>query len=301
MNAMDMFRPVPALNLQRPSALGKVFYVDSDGTHKSDSNEGTDPDHPLITLQAGINKATDNNGDYVMVLDCYNSDTPPILFNSATTHVIGLATPASWGWTALAESSDLITLSGNYMEFAGFSLCPAAADAIHVSDNAGGYCWLHNLNFGVASGTLVNGIEFDGTSAFTNSLVEDCSFGLTQSTISGDAITGNGIQYTVRNCTFKQVATYCIEVVGTQGGGGNIYNNRFYANIGSSEAHGWAIYLNGTGCEGWMVCHNWAAQAADASGNNPYKDTSTGNASTCKNGWADNYDGSALTAGPQVT
>lgn len=302
MNAMDMFRPGPEANLQRPFNLGRVFYVDNGITGNSDSQEGTDPNHPLKTLQAGIDKCTDDQGDYVMVLDCYAEDTPPILFNSATTHVIGLSLPGSWGWTVLVESAnDLITLSGNYMEIAGLSLAPTGKDAIHVSTSAGAYCWLHNLNFGVAAGTVVNGIEFDGTSAFTNSLVEDCFFGLTPTTLSAYGIKGNGIQYTVRNCVFKQIGTAAIYIVGTQGGGGNIYNNIFYANIASAESAGWAVYLYGTGCEGWMICNNWAAQTGTSQGNNPYKDTSTGSATTNKNGWACNYDGAALVSDPDYS
>lgn len=301
MNAMDMFRPTPEANLQRPFNLGRVFYVDNGITGNSDSNEGTDPNHPLKKVQAGIDKCTDNQGDYVMVLDCYREDTAKITFDSATTHVIGLSTPASWKWTVLDNATtDLIQLSGNYMEIAGFAMCTTGKDLIHVTASGGGFCWLHDLALGVASGTTVNAIEFDGGDSFTNSLIENCSFGLTQTTLSGYGIIGVGIQYTVRNCTFKQIGTGCINITAPTGGGGNIYNNRFFALVGSSEAAGWAVNL-GSGTDGWLVCHNWAAQAADASGNNPYKDTSTGNASTCENGWADNYDGSALTAGPDVS
>lgn len=297
----EMFRPWAELTNKRPFNMGRVYYVDNGLSGMSDSNEGTDPNHPLQTLQQGIDNCVDDQGDYVMVLDCYNADTPPILLNCATAHVIGMSLPTSRGWNVLDETTDLITLSGAFTELAGFFMSTTANDIIHVSTQAGGYCWIHHNGFGCAHGTTVNAIEFDGTGAFTNSLVEDCFFGLSQSTLSGYGIKGNGIQYTVRNCVFKQIGTAAIYITGTYGGGGNIYNNIFFAQIGSAESAGWAIYLYGVGTEGWMICNNWAAQTATTQGNNPYKDTSTGNATTNKNGWACNYDGSALVAAPDYS
>lgn len=293
-NGLSIFgnvRPENALLTRAGIANGKSFYVDTAG---ADTNGGLSPDDPLLTLQAAIDKCTDDAGDYVFVLDCYASDTPPILFNSATSHVIGLSLPTSWGWAALVESADdLITLSGNYMEIAGFSLAPTGKDAIHVSTSAGAFCWLHNLNFGAAAGTTVNAIEFDGTSAFTNSLIEDCFFGLTTSSISGYAITGNGIQYTVRKCFFKNCNTKCINSTAPQGGGGYIHNNMFFDSIDNSPPAGWAITLD-TGNAGWLVTNNVATTAGLATGNNPYEDNSSGASATQKNGWGFNYHGITL-------
>ena len=296
MNAMDMFRPTPEANLQRPFNLGRVFYVDNGIATASDSNEGTDPNHPLAKVQAGIDKCTDNQGDYVMVLDCYQEDTSTILLNSATSHVIGLSTPASAGWTVLdGQSNDLITLSGNYMEFAGFSLIATGKDAIHVSTGAGGYCWLHNLNFATHAGTLVNGIEFDGTSAFTNSLVEDCYFGCTVTSLSGTAITGNGIFYTVRNCMFRRCGTKCINVSAPETGGGWILHNYFDSRRQDSDPAGWAITL-GSANANQMVAENYASHCGGGTegGNNPYLDDSAAtdpnvaNNAWCMNYWGDN-------------
>ena len=294
MNAMDMFRPTPESNLQRPFNLGRVFYVDNGAAGASDSQEGTDPNHPLKKLQVAIDKCTDDQGDYVMVLDCYAEDTPPILFNSATTHVIGMSLPCSWGWTVLVESaSDLITLSGNYMEIAGLSLAPTGKDAIHVSSSAGAYSWIHHCNFGAAAGTTVNAIEFDGTSAFTNSMIEDCFFGLTNSSMSGYAITGNGIQYTVRNCFFKNITTKCINISAPQGGGGYLIRNFFFDSLDLTPPLGWAITL-GTGNAGWLICDNHASTTGEATGNNPYEDNSNSASTTQKNGWCMNYWGDAV-------
>ena len=289
----DFFRPEPSSIFQRPNIFGKTFFVDSSAGDAN--NEGTDPNFPLTTLQAGIDKCTDDNGDYVIVLDCYAEDTPPILLNSATTHVIGMSMPASWGWCVLVESAnDLFTLSGNYTELAGFSLAPTAKDAIHVSTSAGAYSWLHHLNFGCAAGTTVNGIEFDGTSAFTNSLVEDCFFGCTTTSLSGYGIHGNGIFYTVRNCFFKNCNTKCINITSPDTGGGYIHNNMFYDDIANSPPKGWAITL-AAGSTDWLVTNNVASTAGLDTGNNPYLDNSTAANTTLRNGWGNNTWGDNLT------
>ena len=174
------------------------------------------------------------------------------------------------------------------MEIAGFALNPLLKDAIHVSSAAGGYCWLHDLSFGAFGGTVVNAIEFDGTSAFTNSLVEDCFFGLTNTTISGYAIHGNGIQYTVRNCFFKNCTTKCINSTAPQGGGGYIHQNYFFDSLDNSPPLGWAITL-GTGNAGWLVTHNFASTTGEGTGNNPFEDNSNSASTTQKNGWSMNY------------
>jgi len=52
--------------------------------------------------------------------------------------------------------------------------------------------------------------------------------------------------------------------------------------------------------KGCLVSHNFASQTGDATGNNPYRDLSTGVLATCLNGWVANYAGHTLSAGPAV-
>lgn len=182
-----------ALSSGLGSPQGNTYYVDNGATNAGDDNEGLDVNYPLETIDGALAKCTNDNDDYVIVLDCYDADTYPISLDIARCHVIGLSNPTPWSWAVLSGGGDdVFNFAANYVELAGF-------------------------------------------------------------------------------------------------------------NIASAEAAGWAVYLNGTGCEGWMVCHNWAAQTATSQGNNPYKDTSTGSATTNKNGWADNYDGSALVAAPDYS
>lgn len=46
---------------------GNVYHVDSGHANASDSNEGTDPNRPLATLDAAVGKCTANNGDVILV------------------------------------------------------------------------------------------------------------------------------------------------------------------------------------------------------------------------------------------
>lgn len=286
---IDMFRPVLGLGVHRPAAMGRVFYVDTYGARVSDSNEGTDPDHPLSTLQAGIDKCTDDQGDYVIVLDCYEADTEPILLNSGCCHVIGLSLPSSAGYTALnGGGTDLFRISANYVELAGFTMISASADGIHFYSNIG-YAWIHHCNFATNAASLVNAIEADSTYG-THSMIEDNCFGFEAGNITGDGITGGLCQSVIRRNTFRNIAGTCLNLTCTTNAGGEIYGNYFYAAIASAEAKGWAIKLP-LNSDGWLVMDNYASQTGDATGNNPFTDASTGTLATCMNGWSHNYAG----------
>ena len=72
--SLDMVnQPTLELLLQRPAALGKVFFVD--GTSGLDTQEGTDPAAPLLTMTTAIGKCTAGKGDVVIVLR--NSPSAP--------------------------------------------------------------------------------------------------------------------------------------------------------------------------------------------------------------------------------
>ena len=76
---------------------------------------------------------------------------------------------------------------------------------------------------------------------------------------------------------------------------GAILGNMFFSLIATALGEGWAIDIATTN---GLIMGNKAAAAGNDAGNNPYKDRSSDSVATMKNGWADNFDGPALSAGP---
>ena len=283
---INMFRPTPESTLQRPFNLGRVFYVDNGATHTSDSNEGTDPNHPLTKVQAGIDKCTDDQGDYVFVLDCYNSDSVPIEVNSGCAHIIGMSLPANWGWTVLAGTSDdVFEVSTHYNEIAGFSMI--GASKIGVDLQSCSFFWIHHCNFAVGAGAIAYGIRAT-TGTPSEGLIEECNFGKLLTSITTNGIDGALTSVNIRRNTFRQIAGDCISI--NIANVGCIYENYFANVIADTPSDGWAIQL-GSGCTNGLIMNNYASTTGNKTGNNPYKDSSTANVATLTNAWAYNHAG----------
>lgn len=286
MRPIDFFRPQAGLDLQRPFNLGRVFYVDNGLTGYSDNHEGTDPDFPLETLQAGIDKCTDNQGDYVMVLDCYNADTYPIEVNSATSHIIGMSLPTNLNWTSLdGGGEDVFEVSSNYNEIAGFSMI--SAGDIGVDLQSCSFFWIHHNNFAVGALSLAYGIRAT-TGTPSEGLIEDNAFGKLLTCITTNGIDGALTSVDIRRNTFRQIAGVCINL--DIANIGCIYENYFANVIADTPSDGWAILL-GTGCTNGLIMNNYASTSGNKTGNNPYSDTSTNNIATLKNAWSYNHAG----------
>ncbi|MCR4340841.1 MAG: hypothetical protein NUW01_13255, partial [Gemmatimonadaceae bacterium] len=52
-----------------PAIKGDVYHVDSGNTNADDDNAGTNPSHPLATIDAAVGKCTANNGDLILVAE----------------------------------------------------------------------------------------------------------------------------------------------------------------------------------------------------------------------------------------
>lgn len=273
-----------ALGLGSP--MGNTYYVDNGATNTGDDNEGTDASYPLETIDGALAKCTDDNDDYIIVLDCWDADTYPISLDVSLCHVIGLSMPNPWGWATLSGGgTDVFRFAENYIELAGFNLVSVGADGIHMYANKG-YYWLHNLNFAVAAASIENAIEFDSTYG-TNSLIEECTFGATASHVTGYGITGGAHQVVIRNNVFMQCDTIAINITSSPNTG-KIYGN-LIATI--DDVNGEAISL-AAGVSGFMVCENRAMNGMLSAGYtyNPYRDLAANTA----NHWGMNYRGNTV-------
>lgn len=157
---------------------GSVYWVDSSDALASNSNNGTERDHPLATLAQAITNHTAANGDLIIVESGHSqllmSSTTTI--SEADTKIFGLGTSSAQkpGFTPATTVTPLFTLSGNGVELHGlrFPASAVATTTIRISVT-GEQCVIEgcdftmNANYDIAAVDLVSG---DGSE------VNNCTF-----------------------------------------------------------------------------------------------------------------------------
>jgi len=138
----------------RLTPSGTMVFVDANHPEASDDNDGFDPSHPMLTLQAGINRAryipgtttidSDKNHEAVVLVapGHYNE---AIAFSGYNVHVIGLGSPVpgkdygvsiNYDGAVTAASPAVLAFSGSGIRLSNLHVyCDAAIPAIY---NAGG-------------------------------------------------------------------------------------------------------------------------------------------------------------------
>jgi len=277
---------------------GKTFFVSGLGARPgSNSNEGTDPQFPLLTIQAGVNKCGQRNHDYVFVQDSYQEDVTTITINKRNVHLIGLGDGNPLSGRAVVDMQGTgacftMTGSGGSLELAGFKMgsvgesCIVCTEVTHLNH-------IHHNSFGhfmpSVDGIQNSGFEMDSWLIDHNIFTE---------MLTGDAIrqAGGGPSWSQFNHNFFKVGPAAAGIVLASGVLESIIGNIFASRIADALAEGWAINM-GVATEA-AVMGNKASAAGNDAGNNPYKDGSSDNVATLKNAWADNFDGPALSGGP---
>jgi hypothetical protein len=289
---------------QRPYApegsgvMGRVFYVDE--FNGDNGNEGIDPSAPFATITYALTQCVDDRNDYIIVLDCYDQDTYPIVINKSMVHIIGRSKQTILGnrWPLMNGGGGTgvfqIGSGGKgWVEIAGFAFGNAGGPCILASGGACMGSWIHHCVFGETLAAQ-DGILGDAPDRPNFTTIEDCIFAglLTRDGIRGPTLT----KCVIRNNIFREYAGVGVNITG-DGEPLAVIGNYFYVPIADSAAAGWAITTNGHGC---IFAHNFATQTGDNTGNNPYRDLSTGVLATCLNGWVANYAGNALSPGPAI-
>lgn len=304
---------IPAI--ARPPAIGRVFYVQ--GFSGTDAvGRGTDPGNPFLTITYALAQCVAERNDYIIVIDAWN-EAMPIVVDKTRVHIIGLGVSSNHPFVMLNATADTaifdVNAASSNVEIAGFDL---GGGPTHAGiENVGGApmgLYVHDCMFGhsFAGDTPQDGILIDMSA--TNIRIERCVF-LGNEAMGGGTLTRDGIRWDtaadplggvfIAN-TFTGLPGVGINIVsvGPNTGGFIIKNNIFMAEIADAKAAGWAITLQGPAdVKGCLVVGNMASQTGDATGNNPYRDLSTGALATCLNGWVNNHDGNALSTGPAVT
>lgn len=189
---------------------GNVWWVDSSDSLASDTNGGTERDHPLATLAQAITQNTAANGDLIVVESGHAQTlTATVTISEADTKIFGLGTSSAQkpGFTAsTASATPLFTLSGNGVE-------------------------LHGLRFPVSAISTATRIRITGEQC----VLEGCDF--TQDTnfdiLGVDVVSGDECE--INNCTFlvstapavDSTDTYAIRLAHTAGLYNLVKNNTF--------------------------------------------------------------------------
>jgi hypothetical protein len=303
--------PVMGQVINRPNAAGRVFFVRSTGDN---GNNGVDPGTPFQTITYALTQCTNYNDDYIIVMDATGANEPawPIVVDVPIVHIIGRwgAPYAEPSIRAVGAGNPCFQLEAPWIEIAGLEL-GAGDDATPIIQSPAGpgtigEWWIHNCTFGWLNGVSFGsyGIWVQNTHDAPQCVIENCWFRGTLAGVGGLTsdcirIEGNATRSIFRNNYFIMLDTIGIHCIQNGSDIGAIIDNYFYAAIADALAVGWAITME-VGVGNAIIAGNRASQCGDNTGNNPYRDLSTGALATCLNGWVDNHAGNALSAGPAI-
>jgi len=283
---------------------GNAYYVNggSDGP-VVDTGSGLTPDDPKQLIQSAIDLCTNNNNDYVIILN-YGAngravETWPVVVDKTLVHIIGVGTVGQ-KWPVVRPNdpagadtaSPAFSVTADRVEIAGLEIGGGdTAGGIHPVD-AGGVWGLevHDCFFGVTGDSAgQDGIRVPAASAAPYLTVYANRFGhyLTRDGVRFDAnatrcmigVPGQPSNY------FHHIPGIAINVVAgvTEPG---IHNNVIAV---PANTAGGAITLGAGVVDGWIF-GNVANFGDTDMGNNPFADGAAGGA----NDWGNNLQGITL-------
>ena len=288
--AQEAEKKVRAIGMPELLAEGNVYWVD--GVGGDDSQDGLTPSKPLQKIDTALGLCSNDNNDYIFVLDCYQQDTYPIVVDVTKVHIIGVVNKSN-RYAVMLPSGDTaiftISSTGNDCEIAGFDLSAGAAHgSIELNNPIGIH--IHDCLFGCnqAGGTPQDGIIAEtGQRNPIHGLIENCTFYGTGNSANGtltrDGIRGTGggsanwKNMTIRNNIFLGISGIGIDLDRAQGA--MIMDNRFALDADTAGA---AITL-AAATAGCFIDGNHANFGKAVTVNNPYVDGSAVNT------WGLNY------------
>lgn len=254
-----------------PGFIGTVFYVNpiattsqlqGDTVDSSDDNSGLLPQYPLRTVQAAINKATQNNGDVIAILNSNVTSSLQVLINKAGLTFVGvhnngnrdrettnkpnpLAYRVNWASTFAGTH---IVLSVANVTFIGIRFVPLTARTM-MSCVTCPRTMFYSCDVELTAAVSVNtkGIVASGGSS-DNWHISNCTFYNGVSTSAqGPAldVTGVGLLL-VENCTILMIGTSSAWAVAIQCGSGTagIFRNNTFTALGAGTM---TVGVDGTG------------------------------------------------------
>jgi hypothetical protein len=284
------------LLMQRPSALGKVFFVDSNG---DSGNEGTDPAHPLDSITDALGKCTNSKGDVIVVMGLSPStseatETWPININKSGVLLTGLYSRgllSDSGFGTDETDTATINVGANFVTiedlYLGIKTGSTTSDVIVGTTSAYAFtlrnCLIetqYTARYGFSTGTT-----FD----FPYLLIEDNTFGSQGSSRFTSAIyIFNATYGRIRRNVFHYCSSYAIHLLASAGNL-DILDNVFGL---SGDTDGFAVYA-ANGSTGCIISGNVAAEGLNSPTNDPFWQVSNDDG----NHYGINYKGSTATDG----
>jgi len=296
----NMFPAYAIPVVSRPPAIGRVFYVSSNGDN---TNTGIDPSTPFLSITHALTHVVANRNDYIIALVTWQDEPAwPIQLSADhnRVHILGFTNAASRPQCYMVPDTDNPVFDCSQcwnFEIAGFNLgggsnhgCIECGTAING--------WIHHCWFGnqdqLGGQTPLHGF-LQTTGDHQGLCIEDCVF-LGDQASAGGGITGNGIEHVaganspsenmIRRNIFNGLAIGINSVAMRRG---YILDNRFAC----QDQLGGAINLQ-VNTEGNLIDGNHAGEGDVALTNDPYQDLNAAAA----NNWLINS--STLAAGAVV-
>jgi len=284
----SIMMPADASRVISPAG-GKTFYVSQLDLHLgSDSNEGTDPEFPLLTLDVALGKCTQRRHDYIFVQDLYQDDTAPTIVDVRNVHIIGMSEGNQLGSRAVYDGQGSacfqVGSTGGSLELAGFRLGSLSSYGIEVTSDAW-YNHIHHNAFGHMIASTTSGIYCPTNYHMQSWMISHNYFSDEMASHAIDV--GNATWSHINHNVFHHGgAGSCIYVRAGPDSGPTIIGNCFAALRSWAEPIGWAIYL--INCSKGIIMGNYASETGSSAGNGPYLDLSTADQDTLTNAWAGN-------------
>lgn len=294
MSFEDMMRPLPDAGMFRAPSLGKCFYVDRLSTQTSDSNEGTDPNYPLNSIQVAWDACTSLNNDYVFCINTRAQDDS-ITGTVTTAHIIGLMLNGAFSVNNIPRPSGDTAMftfptAAIRSELAGFNMNGGAAHGAVETSGSPSVLWIHHNVFGsnyAGSATPKYGIySVHGATGMVHCTIEDNIFYGTTETQVG-LIDSNAIHIqaaamnTIRRNVIMGIPGIAIRLTGCNAIA--VLNNSISVDANTA---GHAITLDAA-CRGCWIDGN-SANFGESAMTNCYADDNTNN-----NNWGYNLKGDA--------
>ena len=307
LNKPSVLMGMPGVGGSLIKTTGNVYYVN--GFTGLDTRTGLNPNYPLLTIAHALTHCVNDHDDYIIVLDHWQ-EAWPVAINVTRVHIIGAGVDPNHPYVDLNAPADTaiftVGATGNNSEIAGFAFGGGVTHAGIENTATPMGVYIHDCLFGhvFCGNTPQDGIRIGANNA-TNIRIEKCTF-LGNEAVGGGTITRDGIRWAtggdplggvIKDNTFIGIPFMAIDFVSVAAltGGFIVTDNIFYADIADANPAGWAITVAAAGnLVGCLFTRNHASQCGDGTGNNPYRDLSTGVLATNLNGWAMNYSGPAV-------
>ena len=296
----------PGVGLIAPAGIvggfntpGTVYFTDI--FNGDNTNNGLSPDVPFQTIAYALTQCTDDNDDYIIVMDAWNEATP-ITVACTRVHIIGLSTSPERPYPVLTATGDtnvmVISNASQSSEIANldFGGGNTAAGIAAIGGSTPMGVIIHDCTFGNgwAGDTALYGIWVAAEA--TALAIMNCQFRGSGGGVTGGTLTGDGIRLTMNANLGGRITGNILQglpgiaINFTANGDAYVIADNIIAC--DADTAGSAITLSAT-TTGCLVANN-KAMFGDAAGGmltNPFLD----NAAAGSNHWAGNMKGAAFT------